>query len=459
MKSAKSIYYLIGAIILLIIVNTVFFLYQSSVNEGKYYAAKNSSMALKAITTLMSSLKDAETAQRGYLITGEPKFIAHTKSAEKRINKFYYKYYSITKRSNEQKAGLNRLKSLINAKLTEVRQTIKLKQNGNEKQAFAIVNLSDEKAIMPDIRRAIAKLIAADEASLAANFKDVEQSNFQIQIFSVFSNWILLIVVVISLLNITRNREQINTLFYKIDKKNDLLVKQKNELQYLSHDLIRQNADLERFAYVASHDLRSPAINMNSLLSLYNEAKNEGEKQVLIEVMQEISENLMLKLNDLVDIMKNKHTSNELIENLSLIEVYDKVVKNLSGEILKSKAHLDYDFSAAPNINCYGSYMESILQNLISNALKYSHPERKPEIMIRSYQDKKNTYVKIADNGLGIDLNIHGSSLFGLYKTFHQNKDSKGVGLYLTKAQILAMGGHIEVDSKPGVGTTFTICL
>lgn len=443
----------------MIIVNTMFFLYQSAVNEDKYYAAKNSSLTLKTINTLMSSLKDVETAQRGYLITGQPKFIANTKNSERRINRAYYKYYSITERTDEQKAGLNRLKSLIDAKLTEVRETIKLKQAGNDKRAFSIVQFSDEKSIMPDIRIAIAKLIADEEKSLEKDFEEVESSNFQIQIFSVFANWVLLTIVVISLLNITRNREQINTLFYKIDKKNNLLVKQKNELQYLSHDLIRQNASLERFAYVASHDLRSPAINLTSLLSLYGEAKNDEERQILIDAMHEIADNLLVKVNDLLEIMKNKHSSNELIGNLSFNDLYEKVVKNLSGEIIQSKAHLDYDFSAAPNINGYESYMESILQNLISNAIKYSHPERVPEIVIRSYQDKKNTYVKIADNGLGIDLNVHGSNLFGLYKTFHANKDSKGVGLYLTKAQILAMGGNIEVDSKPGVGTTFTICL
>ena len=101
------------------------------------------------------------------------------------------------------------------------------------------------------------------------------------------------------------------------------------------------------------------------------------------------------------------------------------------------------------------AYLESILLNFISNSIKYAHPDRTPIITLSF--DKIKNEMKISDNGLGIDLKKYGSSLFGMYKTFHNNKDAKGIGLFITKNQIEAMGGKISIESEPNVGTTFTV--
>ena len=95
----------------------------------------------------------------------------------------------------------------------------------------------------------------------------------------------------------------------------------------------------------------------------------------------------------------------------------------------------------------------------MTNAIKYKHPERDPEIIINSSVTKENIIIKISDNGMGIDLNKFGDSIFGLYKTFHKNKNAEGVGLYLTKNQIETFGGKITVDSEVNLGTTFTITI
>ncbi len=103
------------------------------------------------------------------------------------------------------------------------------------------------------------------------------------------------------------------------------------------------------------------------------------------------------------------------------------------------------------------AYLESILYNLISNAIRYSHHERHPIIQIDSYVEGKNTVLKISDNGIGIDLDKNGHKIFGMYKKFSTHKDSKGIGLFITKNQIDAMGGNITVESEPNLGTTFKV--
>lgn len=103
--------------------------------------------------------------------------------------------------------------------------------------------------------------------------------------------------------------------------------------------------------------------------------------------------------------------------------------------------------------------MESIMLNLLSNSIKYSSPERTAKIHF--YTEIKNNTIMlvITDNGLGIDLEKHGHKLFGLNNTFHRHVDSKGVGLYMTKIQIEAVGGSITVESEVDRGTTFKIIL
>ena len=96
--------------------------------------------------------------------------------------------------------------------------------------------------------------------------------------------------------------------------------------------------------------------------------------------------------------------------------------------------------------------------NLLTNAIKYRKPDVPPVINLRTYTDHNDCVVfECQDNGLGIDLEIHGKKLFGLYKTFHEGKNSHGVGLFLTKTQIESQGGHILVDSEPNQGSTFKV--
>jgi signal transduction histidine kinase len=102
-------------------------------------------------------------------------------------------------------------------------------------------------------------------------------------------------------------------------------------------------------------------------------------------------------------------------------------------------------------------YMESIFYNLISNAIKYQSGDRKLQINISSYPDGSNVILEVKDNGIGMDLDQSGSKLFGLYQRFHDHVGGKGLGLYLVKTQVEALGGSISVESEVNEGCTFRI--
>ena len=130
----------------------------------------------------------------------------------------------------------------------------------------------------------------------------------------------------------------------------------------------------------------------------------------------------------------------------------------LSEQIHLKKAAIHNYIPQDITVNYNPAYLESILLNLLSNALKYSHPDRLPVIEFKYLLEHDGKIIlSISDNGLGIDLIKNKDKIFGMYKTFHGNKDAKGLGLFISKNQVEAIGGTLEVESEPNIGTTFKI--
>lgn len=225
-----------------------------------------------------------------------------------------------------------------------------------------------------------------------------------------------------------------------------------------SFDLVNeQNKRLLNFSYIVSHNLRSHTSNIQSISSLIETSETEEERLELIKMMQVVSNTLnetMLNLNDVVNIQTNL---NLVLVSLNLKENIDKTIRILSEQITFKNAIICNKVDASVVINYNPAYLESILLNFISNSIRYSHLDRKPVVTLESFEEKGKTVLKISDNGIGIDLKKNGEKLFGMYKTFHDNPDSKGIGLFITKNQIDAMEGSIVVESELNSGTTFKI--
>ena len=162
----------------------------------------------------------------------------------------------------------------------------------------------------------------------------------------------------------------------------------------------------------------------------------------------------VMHLNDVVQI---KVGASEKMKPINLLETLLNVEKNLGLLLQEKNASCEIDIPENLNVMAIPAYLDSILLNLFTNALKYSSPDRNPIIKISSEQIDEKIKLILSDNGLGIDLKRHREKLFGMYKTFHRNKDAKGIGLFITKNQIEAMNGKIEVESVVDVGTTFSL--
>ena len=222
--------------------------------------------------------------------------------------------------------------------------------------------------------------------------------------------------------------------------------------------LMDQNRRLVNFSYIISHDLRSHSSNIQSILELYNTSEVEEEKESYIELLSKVTSNLnqtLGYLNEVVSIQKNPNLKKEPLELLHFVE---KGLDLLEIQILEEKAEVIVDVPKEAKVNFNSAYLESVILNFISNSLRYSDQQRRLIIEIKAYERAPEKWVlEITDNGIGIDLERNREKLFGLYKTFTDRNDSRGIGLFITKHQVEAMDGEIEVESTPGNGTTFKV--
>ena len=235
------------------------------------------------------------------------------------------------------------------------------------------------------------------------------------------------------------------------------IIDQNNKLSLFAEDLKRKNEQLDEFTQIVSHNLRSPVSNMLSLLDFYEKTEDPAEKKMFIKMLHDSGSKILTSLQELNEVLKIKQDKDIARQDLLFENVLDGVRKQLSSQIAEAKAVVTTDFERVPKVRYPNIYLESVLINLLSNALKYRHPDRTPEISLKSTVENERVVLKVTDNGLGIDLKRFGHHIFKLRKTFHKHPESRGIGLFMIKSQIEALGGEIAISSEPNIGTTFIV--
>lgn len=234
--------------------------------------------------------------------------------------------------------------------------------------------------------------------------------------------------------------------------------KQEKEKEQLIRELTQNNKDLKQFSYITSHNLRAPLSNLTGLLNLMHEIPVENDE--LREIINGFSTSTNLlneTINDLVKVVIIKDNPSINKEEVLIKDVFENVFNQLSYLISLHKPILKIELEKVTILNINKAYLESILLNLFTNAIKYRSPKRTLRIFVSSKEIGNQIILVFKDNGIGIDLERNGDKIFGLYQRFHNYSDSKGLGLYLVKSQVESMGGTISVESEVDKGTTFTI--
>jgi PAS domain S-box-containing protein len=258
-----------------------------------------------------------------------------------------------------------------------------------------------------------------------------------------------------------RARQQLQTLTEQLADTNEVLRAANAELGTTNQQLTRTNADLDSFVYTASHDLKQP---VNNMAGVFEELKrtatfHDPQATILVEMFETALEQINSTIQGLTEVVQvQRHSERLPAEHVTLLSLTQKVLQSMSSQSAASKADFQLDFSAVPVVYFARLSLQSILYNLLSNALKYAHPDRPPVIAVRTELTAEGIpTLVVQDNGLGIDMERHGANLFQLFRRFHDHVSGSGLGLYLVNRIVQQAGGRLQVESEVGTGTTFRI--
>jgi PAS domain S-box-containing protein len=263
-------------------------------------------------------------------------------------------------------------------------------------------------------------------------------------------------------LNITllpiSNIEGEHSRWISIQREITLEKEREKEREQLINELTQNNKDLKQFSYITSHNLRAPLSNLTGLLDLLNDIPIENK--ALKEILNGFSSSTKMlndTINDLAKVIVIKDSLSIAKEKLIIGDILTSTLHQLTNIISLNKPEIKLSLDKAPEIYANKTFFESILLNLLTNALKYKAKDKQLKIAISSKELNNKIILTFCDNGIGIDLKRNKDKVFGLYQRFHDYPDSKGLGLYLVKSQVESMGGKIEIESEVNLGTTFTL--
>ncbi|TGE28146.1 sensor histidine kinase [Hymenobacter metallicola] len=231
------------------------------------------------------------------------------------------------------------------------------------------------------------------------------------------------------------------------------------ELDQANRQLTRVNADLDSFVYMAAHDLKGPINNLEGLVQALSEelpAPPDAPARPLLHMMQDAVGRFQRTLAQLSDVLQLHQAHDPAAPPVELGAVVDDLRQDLLPALQQTGGQLEVDAVACPVVAMPAKSLRSVLYNLLSNALKYRHPDRPPLVRLNCRTEDGFWHLTVQDNGLGLDATQQ-ASLFALFRRFHDHVEGTGLGLYTVKKIVENLGGRVQVQSELGVGSTFSV--
>ncbi len=240
-------------------------------------------------------------------------------------------------------------------------------------------------------------------------------------------------------------------------QKSEIIANQNLQLEDLNKRLKYKNDSLDSFVYRVSHDLKAPVINIQSLLKVINSQVIQMDNPVLTKTtffLEKTTSKLEQTIYDLLEVSRIEQNLKSSKEQNSIKAMVAKVLEEKSMLIEETGMIITQDFEEASQIYFSKTNLNSILTNIIDNAIKYRSPNRDPQITIETTISNNYVCLSISDNGLGLDLKKQAKKIYGMFNRFHNHVEGSGVGLYIVKKLMDENGGKVEIQSEVDKGMT-----
>ncbi len=220
------------------------------------------------------------------------------------------------------------------------------------------------------------------------------------------------------------------------------------------------NKHFEVVSYVATHDLKSPIHNLQSLLNLIDKNHLDNpENAMLLEMINTSVDNMESTLKELTKVLTIPLETREEMEQINVSSLFEDIRKSIDRQLKEAKATIFIDFDRCPSIIYPKAQLKSILQNLLTNAIKFRSEKRPLFVEFKTKVIDGYICLSVKDNGIGMDMRKARKNMFKLFKRHHENIEGKGIGLYIVNSQVTQLGGHIKVNSRPQKGSAFYVYL
>jgi signal transduction histidine kinase len=424
-----------------------------SYNEWAAYRRLSDQIKItQAIATstaaLRSALTDAETGQRGFLLTGQDDYTASYRKAVSEVPTAVTALAAAVAPRPRQHTREQLLAPLVQQKLNDLERTIEVRRAQGADPALAIVRRGQGKETMDQILRICAEMETAAYSRLSTQTAEANAAVNQARLITVTGSALLLGLIIIASITIERGIRRRDQLYEESQAAR--LAAEHSELA-----LTRTNEELQQFAYAASHDLQEPLRTIRIYTEVLMDGRTRLDDQRAREAMNFVTtgtDRMGQLVTALLEYSRAGAASNNPLAEIQIEEILAKTLASMQGVIEKNGAAITHD--PLPAVKADETQFAQLLQNLVDNAIKYRGSEL-PRIHVSASEGSGQWIFSVADNGEGID-GAYASQVFQVFKRLHgPEKPGSGIGLATCKKIVERHGGRIWLESQVGRGSTF----
>lgn len=480
--SSKTVNYLLVFSIVITIVYSVLLFLNTQNKERNVKLVAHTYEVIQKSTELLSTMKDAETGQRGYLLTGKDIYLAPYHKAVSKIQTELTDLQKITSYNTIQKQNLNELNILVKNKIRELENTVELYKRGSEKAAFRIIEADSNEISIDKIRNIIDKMLIEENRLLELRTAKLEHNFFRSDLITLIGLLFIATISVLAIFFISKKNTENNVLLKQInganlelnimndklnqynEKLEDKIKLRTKEIEQTNRKLIEANIEKNNFLGMAAHDLKSPLNHIKGLINIILMDINafSEEQKMLLQNVYAASNKMTDLIKNLLDINKiEQGMTNAQFEEVNVHDLINMSVYSFK-ELAKHKnIKLVFKSTAkAEVVKTDKQYLNQILENLVSNAIKFTFPDKNIFITLTKLDTKIR--IEIQDEGQGI-LESELPFLFEKFKKLSSKptggENSTGLGLSIVKQLVEKLQGEITCKSTHGLGTTFIVDL
>lgn len=405
-------------------------------------------IVIKQINQLLLEIKDAEAGQRGYLMTGEKKFLKTYHDISLRLPSEIFLLNALVEDNPEQQDAALEFDSLLGQMMHQLRLGLlkEGREKGLDRKKIIVMSESERLQLMTQIRQQADRMISNEELLLYRRSGVVEAKAIATK------NWILLGNLFAAVLLLFA----FFVILYEIEQRK----KTQRAIEKSAAQLELTNKELESFSYSVSHDLRSPLRAIDGYSRIFEEdyadtLDDEGRR--LLAVIRSSSKKMGVLIDDLLAFsqMGRKRVEPTRVDMDALVDdVWSEVCQHAQ------KDGLSLQKTALPTIWGDRALLRQVLVNLLSNAVKYSGNQAQPKIEVAALDKGQEIVYSVRDNGVGFDMRFY-NKLFGVFQRLHTEQEfpGTGVGLAIAHRVVVRHGGRIWAESVLGEGTVFYFSL